>query len=221
MNLWNHVRNQKIYISTSRKPIDNKLGKLVTYHERLPPVKSHDSSITWPMWGHAINCNSYIFTFIRLMATKLGMAVVHLHPTSHMTLWSCSHVRSCYKLKMLISTSTRTMATKLYSVVTYCKVLKPIKLHDSLITWSHKFTWKIENLISPALFSSFLWLWINDGVVNLLKNMKNEIPNKLFIGFFISSWRYNNLHDIIYLIKYAYLKKWLEKSVLLVFFEQR
>ena len=128
---------------------------------------------------------------------------MHLHPTSHMILWSCGHVRPCYKLKMLISTSTRTMATKLYSVVTYCKVLKPIKPHDSLITWSHKFTWKIKNLISPALFSTFLWLWINDGVVNLLKNMKNEIPNKLFISFFISSWRYNNLYDIIYLIKYA------------------
>ena len=50
--------------------------------------------------------------------------------------------------------------------------------------------------------------------------MKNEIANKLFISFFISSWRYNNLHDIIYLIKYAYWKKWLEKSVLLVFFDQ-
>ena len=153
---------------------------------------------------------------------KLNTLYLHFHKTNrhqilqggdlpwgtftHKVIWSFKQMVMWDRVtrwKQYISNSTIPITTKFFRMVTYDEGLQPIKSHDSLITWSHKFTWKIKNLISPALFSTFLWLWINDGVVNLLKNMKNEIPNKLFISFFISSWRYNNLYDIIYLIKYA------------------
>ena len=34
-----------------------KLGKVVTYHERLPLFKSHDPLIAWPMWSHVTDWN--------------------------------------------------------------------------------------------------------------------------------------------------------------------
>ena len=33
-------------------PIDNKLGRVVTYSERFSPLNPHDPFITRPTWGH-------------------------------------------------------------------------------------------------------------------------------------------------------------------------
>ena len=41
-SMWNYER----IISTTIMPMATKLGKVVTYHEWLPPIKSHDSLIT-------------------------------------------------------------------------------------------------------------------------------------------------------------------------------
>ena len=45
---WGHRKNYMRYISTCTRPMGTKLGNLVTYHERLLPINSNDSLITWP-----------------------------------------------------------------------------------------------------------------------------------------------------------------------------
>ena len=40
-----HVTNQIHFISTDRRPMDTKLGKVLTYTERLPFLKAHDPFI--------------------------------------------------------------------------------------------------------------------------------------------------------------------------------
>ena len=47
MIMWSHVTNE-IHISTCRRPINTKLGKVLTYSERLPSLKPHDPLITRP-----------------------------------------------------------------------------------------------------------------------------------------------------------------------------
>ena len=47
-----HLTNLK-HISTNKMLMTTKLGRGVTYHERVPPIKSHDPWITWSckiMW---------------------------------------------------------------------------------------------------------------------------------------------------------------------------
>ena len=36
-----------IYLIITTMPMATKLGRVVAYHEELPPVKSHDFLITW------------------------------------------------------------------------------------------------------------------------------------------------------------------------------
>ena len=48
---------------------------LLTYHERLPPLKPHDPLITWAAWYYVTISKICIITFTRLMATKLGRAL--------------------------------------------------------------------------------------------------------------------------------------------------
>lgn len=48
------------------------VGKILTYHERIPPLKPHDPLILWPICGHVKIWKIYIFTFMRLMVTKLA-----------------------------------------------------------------------------------------------------------------------------------------------------
>ena len=49
--LWGQVTN-KIHVSICRRPMGTVLNKVLTYCERLTPLKSHDPLMTWPMWGH-------------------------------------------------------------------------------------------------------------------------------------------------------------------------
>ena len=46
--MWNHVTNSIHYISTCRRPMGTKLSKVLTYRERLPPLKPHVLLIAWP-----------------------------------------------------------------------------------------------------------------------------------------------------------------------------
>ena len=41
-----HVKNLKHYISTTRVPLATKLGRMITYFNRLLPIKSYDPTLT-------------------------------------------------------------------------------------------------------------------------------------------------------------------------------
>ena len=49
--LWGHLTN-KIHISTYRRPMETKLGKVLTYCGRPLPLKPHDPLIIWPTKDH-------------------------------------------------------------------------------------------------------------------------------------------------------------------------
>ena len=49
--------------------MDTKLGNVLTYSERLPPLKPHDCLIKWPTRVHVAVWKFFISTFLRLMAT--------------------------------------------------------------------------------------------------------------------------------------------------------
>ena len=56
-----------------------KLGRVVAYHEGLPPIKSHEALITWSSnisWQTKFIINS---TTRVVMTTKLGKMVAHLN----------------------------------------------------------------------------------------------------------------------------------------------
>ena len=63
-------------ISTCRRPMDTKLGKLLTCSERIPSLRQHDSLITWPTC-HVIILKIYSFTNARLIANKPGRVVTY------------------------------------------------------------------------------------------------------------------------------------------------
>ena len=57
------MTNYLHYISTCIGLIGSKLGNVATYCERIPPLKSHASLITWPTWGNVKNWQKKIFPF--------------------------------------------------------------------------------------------------------------------------------------------------------------
>ena len=52
---WDRVTNWKSYISFSRRPMGTKLGKIMTYREKLSTIWSHDPLIVW-LHDHLIVC---------------------------------------------------------------------------------------------------------------------------------------------------------------------
>ena len=52
--------------------MDTELVRVLTYCERLPPLKPQDPLITWVSWNHFAIWKFYISIFTRLMTTKLG-----------------------------------------------------------------------------------------------------------------------------------------------------
>ena len=68
--LWSHMTNQIHNASTYRISMHTKLGKILTYCERLQT--SRDPLMTWPMWDLVTKWKVQIPTFTILMATKLG-----------------------------------------------------------------------------------------------------------------------------------------------------
>ena len=67
---WGHVTN-KIHIITYRRTVDTKLRKVLTYCEKLPPLKLNGLLI-WPTWGYITIWKINTSTLTRAMATKLG-----------------------------------------------------------------------------------------------------------------------------------------------------
>ena len=57
--------------------VATKLGRVVTYHQGLPPIKSHNLLITWS--GRIKSQNKAVYLhYITPMATKLGRVVTYL-----------------------------------------------------------------------------------------------------------------------------------------------
>ena len=57
---------------TCMQPMDTKLGKVLTSHEKISSLKPRDLLFTWSMWGHVKSLKVYISTFVRFIATKFG-----------------------------------------------------------------------------------------------------------------------------------------------------
>ena len=93
--------------------------RVVTYLERLPPIKSHDPLITWSCEMRWQIKNTSTFTMV--ISTNFGRMVTHKEELPILN----SHDSSC-----IIFTSTR--LTKQVKMVTYRKGLSPIKSHNSL-----------------------------------------------------------------------------------------
>ena len=60
------------YISTCKKLTNTKLGKVLTYSEKLLSLNPHETLMAWPTWGHLIISKIYFCTITRVMACKPG-----------------------------------------------------------------------------------------------------------------------------------------------------
>ena len=74
MATWNHVTNEKRYISTSPKAMTAKLGKVEIYNKRSPSMKYFESLSSWSS-DHVADKKRYISTSARIMAKKLDRVV--------------------------------------------------------------------------------------------------------------------------------------------------
>ena len=121
-----------------------KLGKMVTYHMVLPPIKSCDPSVIWSFENTWQIKNISIPTVC--MATKLGRMVSYLHGLlSTKSHYPWSHIFARWHWSM----TTLCMVTKLGRMVTYLNGHLPVKPYDPLITYSGKITWQAITIISP------------------------------------------------------------------------
>ena len=89
--LWGDMTNQIHYTSICRIPIGNKLGKVVTDHERLPILSHMISDGSCDMFT-----KKYISNFTKFMASKLGRVLISGRRFRTQT--SKSPPTSCFKL---------------------------------------------------------------------------------------------------------------------------
>lgn len=98
-NTWSSETTQKTksIISPLTIPIVTKLGRVLNYYLRLPPLMSSDLLITWPTWCQMTNWKIYISTLTRLMVTKLGRALRRFSTqTLKLLPTSCSPSQQCF-----------------------------------------------------------------------------------------------------------------------------
>ena len=111
MATWSHVTNKKQYISTSTRPMTAKLNKVEVYSKEPP---SFDALITWSSY-HVTKEKFYIPTSLRPWLPNLTESWVLMrayYPSSHITCWWLSHIRSdgkwkCYKFRDLSLSNLR------------------------------------------------------------------------------------------------------------------
>ena len=77
--------------------MDTELVRVLTYCERLPPLKPQDPLITWVRWNHFAIWKFYISIFTRLMTTKLGRLLTLGEGLK------CKHL-SCHRLAFSFNT---------------------------------------------------------------------------------------------------------------------
>ena len=122
MTLWHHVTSSDYYISTTTVSMAMTFGGMVTYHEGLLTIKSHNVLIMWSckvMWQTKIIISSTRVS----MTTKLDRMVTYFE-----TLKKKSYIHMNDNLTWWVTT---------------------YKLHQPLITWSCKIKWKTKTIISP------------------------------------------------------------------------
>ena len=129
-----------------------KFGRMVTYYNVLPPIMSHDTSITWPReFTRQIKCviSSFALGQWTPTMTRWWLIVRAFHRKSQMTpcVATWDHVTNQIGY---ISICSRPMTNNLGKVVTYCQRVQPLKSHE------RKFVmWQIDKIISP--FSQDFW----------------------------------------------------------------
>ena len=136
-----------------------RLGRNVTYHEGVPPIRSQDPWISWfcisldklkqlflhyyNAYGHKICQNGYLLKRFLLIKSH-----------DHIIMWSCEITWQTkvitYPLPyyLLLPSSTE-WVHKMRSFPSW-------NLKHPLITWSWKFTWQIKYVIYPLP----QWLWL-------------------------------------------------------------
>ena len=72
MVFQSHVTNENYYISTTRVFMTTKLGRAVTYFERLLTIKSFYALTTWSFKTNVTNKNHYMSTIRVPIATNLA-----------------------------------------------------------------------------------------------------------------------------------------------------
>ena len=126
---FNH---NKHHISTTTMSFSTKGGRVVSYHEGLPPIKPHDPLI---MLSCKINYSS---TTRIATATKLCMIVtcfvgfLLIKSRDHFITWSCEITWQIET--MFISTTVVPIAAKPGRIVTYLQGLITMKSNNALIT---------------------------------------------------------------------------------------
>ena len=108
-----------------------KLGRMVTYSEGLPPVKSNDPLITWKQTKNI----PQLLSGYGHQALQGGNLPARAHTLQDGNLPSRAPTH-------YISASRVPMTTKLGKMVTYLDGLLPIKSHDPLIAWPCKVRWQ-------------------------------------------------------------------------------
>ena len=120
---WSHATNLIHYISTCRRPTNTKLGKVLTYNDRLSFLKPHEFLITWPISGHLIIWKNYIYAITKLMVNKIGRVLTYGRKfTTHTLKLSPT---SCFKIFNLLSSYEDNLVNcwdfeQLYFFVFYC-----------------------------------------------------------------------------------------------------
>ena len=134
----------------------NKLKPLYLYYHSVychQPCKDGDlpwgatnHKIIWcshhVVWqGHAANENHYISN-TRVFNALIKWSCKITWSEFHVTLWIGAH-------QGFISTTRRSLATKLGTIITCLDMLLIVKSHDILTTWSFQIKWQTKIIISP------------------------------------------------------------------------
>ena len=146
--LQSHVTNKNHYISTTRVPMATKLGRTVTYFERLLTIKSFYPLITWSC---KVTWQTKIIIFPQPECLWL-----QTWQNNDLPWWVPTYkVTSTFDHMVLQDHVTMSMATKLARMVIYLDRLLIIKSCKTLITWSCKVMWQTKTITS--LLQECLW----------------------------------------------------------------
>ena len=96
-------KNINLHFHFTSSPARIKLGTVVTYGEELPPTKSNSPWLRRHMMSRdKLKTLNVLFHKIYCYQTwQSGTKIIVSQPLSHMTLFSCCHMKSPDKLKML------------------------------------------------------------------------------------------------------------------------
>lgn len=105
----------KYIISPPARPMNTKLGKLLTCTERLPFLEPHDSLIKWATWGQVTISKIYISTITWVMVSKPGRVLTHASGFSTQKLKSCPTFCNFWKTRG-VSYSSRCIKERVFDL---------------------------------------------------------------------------------------------------------